>query len=289
MMRILFLLISVLFTFSPRAQAVVNGVLKNSQEHPAMALLALAKAPLSVEELGTTYSKDEIFKSKSLGICSGSFISDRIVLTAGHCISNESEASIPYLVIAKNEKYILIPAIQTVTDYVYENLAGVAEGNGCSPGPKPLPVTKTPDVALLLFPAGTSQHWLNTDFQYQAKINDSVEFYGFGTEYNPFDGSSMAAIVKDPKLRYGSSKVWRISPQRIGFVGTVMESFAADGDSGSAVLHNGKVVAVMSTVSERCETQFGEDYAILNTSSLLANSTVKSFVEKTLRQFSLIP
>ena len=41
-----------------------------------------------------------------------------------------------------------------------------------------------------------------------------------------------------------------------------------------------------STVSERCETELGEDYAILNTATLLSAPESKDFILKGLKHFA---
>lgn len=44
-------------------------------------------------------------------------------------------------------------------------------------------------------------------------------------------------------------------------------TWADSGDSGGPVLRNGKVIAILSTRHEKCETLYGEDYAIMNTAT----------------------
>ena len=272
-------ILAVLLTLGTlQAQAVVNGVAENANQHPEVALLILSKEKLPPNKLF-------ISSLAEYGICSGAFVSDRIAISAGHCLENEGAELFPYLATATGNGYVLTAPIATATDYAYEDLEGVTEEKVCSPGPKPLPVTKTPDISVLLFPAQTASKWFTISVTYSPKENDSVRYFGYGTNDNPFSGVG-GFLIKEPTLRSGSSEVWRTSAQRIGFVNEVSKPFAADGDSGGPVIVGDKLVGVMSTISERCKTQFGEDYAILNTSSLFSNEQAKAFLKKAIHKLN---
>ncbi len=280
MLRSLFtLFILASFLHVDSALAVVNGAVQANESHPEVTLLLLAKRKLLDTELTATSLSD-------FGVCSGAFISDRLVITAGHCFENDGHALYPYLAKKVGNSYNLTAPVASATEYIYEELSGVSEtSNGCSPGPKPLPQTKTPDIGLLLFPKNTSTLWFPAALNYQARKESKLSYFGFGTDQDPFSGIG-SFLTKTPELRTGSSEVWRISKQRIGFVATVNETFAADGDSGGPVLVDGHLVGVMSTVSERCETEFGEDYAILNTASVISSIEAQSFIKKALEKFN---
>lgn len=268
---------AILVIGSSSAQAVVNGTLEKAEAHPEVALLVLAKEKLSADKLFLKNLND-------YGVCTGGFVSDRLVISAGHCLESDGEQLFPYLATPKDGGFTLTAPVATATEYIYENLEGVpgTGNNVCAPGPKPLAHTKTPDVSLILFPAKTTNNWFTVDSSYVPKTKDRLKYFGYGTDQNPFAGFTMS---KNPLLRSGSSEVWRITTQRMGFVSDVMASFAADGDSGGPVTVNGKLVGVMSTISERCETQFGEDYAILNTATLLSDTQTRAFVKKALSHF----
>ena len=80
---------------------------------------------------------------------------------------------------------------------------------------------------------------------------------------------------KDYELHQFITSIAKVSSQRIGMIARGLSPFATDGDSGGPVFHDGKIIAVMSTVSEYCETEFGEDYGILNTATLLSGFRFK--------------
>lgn len=262
---------------SPSSKAIVNAPAMNSSLAPGVALLVLAKHQLQPQELFVKSLSD-------LGVCSGAFISDRLVITAGHCLKDESSPLFPYLAKSTKDGYQLTAPLATATDYVFENLENPKEPHICTPGPKPLPYTQTSDVALLLFKPETSAQWFAVESSYKPNHDDKLVFFGYGTDQSPFDGVG-SVIVKSPQLRMGSAEVWRYTSQRVGFVNYITSPFAADGDSGGPILFNGKIIAVLSTISERCETEFGEDYAILNTGSLLSDARTKQFFKKTLTYF----
>lgn len=138
--------------------------------------------------------------------------------------------------------------------YVSEERDGVSAVGGCSARLKPLPETKTLDLALILFPPQTSDRWFEINPSYVPAVGDKLVYFGFGSTIDPFTNSGVIGIRKSaPALRFSQSKVWRASQQRVGFVAPQHLAFAAEGDSGGPVLVDRKLVGVVSTLSERCE------------------------------------
>lgn len=277
--RMAFIMLSLIFS-SNVALAIVNGAELSEPQHPEISLLLMSSKKLKANEM-VRVSVDD-FES----VCSGSFISDQLVLTAGHCLTDGSKSLYPYLARKKGSAFHLTEPVSAASAYVSEERDGVSAVGGCSARLKPLPETKTLDLALILFPPQTSDRWFEINPSYVPAVGDKLVYFGFGSTIDPFTNSGAIGIRKSaPALRFSQSKVWRASQQRVGFVAPQHLAFAAEGDSGGPVLVDRKLVGVVSTLSERCESEWGHDYAMLNTSSLISTSEAKLFIEQALNKF----
>ncbi len=263
------------------ALAIVNGQNTDIQMRPEIGLLVSFDEPLNPTKLknyGDRYS------AQSLPVpnrCSGVFISDSKLLTAGHCVRS---ATGPVEVFLhrwdEKGKPFLLKSVSVLTPYVYENLKSpITYGPvpGCSPGLKPLPNSKTADLAVVEFPKGSSSKWVEVDPHYIPKLNDHYEYLGFGMTQNPYASQVIGTRPHTGDLNQGSGLLARFSDQRLELINFDSKPFAAEGDSGGPVFHAGKLIAILSTISTRCDTEFGEDYAIQNTATRLTPEILGSF------------
>ena len=256
-----------------KLHAVVKGKNISPLEKPEVGLLALydhpLKNPISLDNLPIPER------------CTGIFISDSLMLTAGHCVrrDNNQESNLYLYSWKVDGSFILISPLEIKTRYIYEELQVPDDKSnivpGCSVGQKPLPLTKTDDIALIVFPKGTSKAWVAIDPDYIPQKNDPIEFYGYSLNTHSFETASLLVMPTIKSLHKGESKIWRWNNQRLAMIALEIESFASDGDSGGPVIINGKLVAIISTISTKCDTEFGEDYAVQNTSTRLTKENLK--------------
>lgn len=232
------------------------------------------------------------------GRCTGVIISDRAVLTAGHCLLTNSEFSKRSLAVMRyNEDGELQREItknfisrfdpETILPDMYDP-NGSSEGYvpGCYQSPVAMMRTDFTDMGVLIFPAGTFDRWANLAVS-SPRAHEEVEFFGHGYRHNSFTNPMMLGDidhVSPETFATAKAHVWpQMNEQRFGFVTKQGGQWADHGDSGGPVFYKGKLVGLMSTVGEFCETPFGEDYAIINTvskvSSFLSELTPEELME----------
>lgn len=264
-------LIFCLLTMTLPAGAVVNGY---------------GIEPLQRPEVGFLVAYDQKISEngeENLPIperCTGVFISDYQMLTAGHCVRDaKGEKNLYLFKWDKNGRGYVVSPLRVTTNYIYEELIDPPTTGpvpGCSPGLKPIPKTQTEDIALIEFPRNTTTKWFPLNLNYQPQEKMWMEYYGFGITQNPYASQVLSNRPSDKDLHVGSSALWRWSEQRIVMLAPDTRSFAAPGDSGGPVLADGHVVAIMSTVGTKCDTEFGEDYAIQNSATRLSAEKLRA-------------
>lgn len=258
------------------ATAIVNGETKSEFDHPEIIRLILVP-------------KQESFNKDSLHYynrCSGVAISESIALTAGHCIFDEQQTFTPYLVRSTSfNQFEIIQSIDLKTEFEPEVIVPpVTTGPvpGCSLGIKPLFETKTLDITLLKFPKGTFKKFISLDTSYLYQLNATVELFGFGSKSNSFEAPLPMSPIRTEDLGYTQSKIMREGLNRLAIISSNLSGFADRGDSGGPIIANQKVIGILNTIEEKCETELGEDYAILNSFTFLSRPRVKDWIQKNL-------
>lgn len=215
--------------------------------------------------------------------CTGTIVSDHIVLTAGHCMPNKEQLKDYSLSIIRYNEKGQLERFNTKKFYSHydpdtpdseltmydQSHSSPGYVPGCYAPPVALPHTKATDIAAVILPKGTFKQWAQIDTA-PVVTNDEVSFYGYGLKTNSFTGSIFegSTDITDHDLSRGDAHVWeRENEQRISFVTKESGHFADSGDSGGPVMRDGKLVAVLSTVDQKCETPYGSDYAIVNTAT----------------------
>jgi len=260
--KIIFVL--VLISAISKSYAVVNG--QNASQY-SQAIVQIVVSPQAIAQLEVT--EQQLKKSE---ICTGSFVSTSQILTAGHCVFNElGKKQFLYLVLEQKEshKFILKELSLLKSSWQPEDVEQKIEpGAICSKPGIPLFKTRTKDIAILEVKNHRHAQWLKVSKQ-KPSIGQKIVFAGYGLKRNPFEGVQGLGLMNDLKLTFGENVIREVNTQRFSFKADIMKAFAADGDSGSPVLLNGEIIGVMSTVNEHCETDFGEDYGILNTATVV--------------------
>lgn len=272
-----FVLICAIF-FSQKSFAIINGKEMSPLEKPEVIRLLL----FTTDDSGKVDPNLE-------DSCSGVAISDSLVLTAGHCVAKADHSGNYKLALhrfLKNGIPEVIFATNAYTEYIPEDLQKLIDEQnkgaivpGCVAKAKPIIETKTPDIALVRFPSNTFSKWANINATKHLDVNDSVQFYGYGIV---FEGMPTMPEPSMLDFREGTNIIWRTSEQRIAFISPHHESIAQHGDSGAPVFNNGELVALVSSVEEKCETQYGDDYAIMNTATILSSEQAHSFLNTAL-------
>lgn len=244
--------------------AVVNGQEGSLYESIIVRIVVSAQAAQKSE-----MTLQELKKSE---ICTGTFVSSNQILTAGHCVFNSLEKKqFLYLAVEQKEKnkFILKKLNLLKSQWQPEEVEQKIEpGSICVKPGMPLFRTKTKDIAILESPNFRSRHWLTISNK-RPYVGQKILFAGYGIKRNPFEGVQGLGLMNDLKLTFGENVVREVNSQRFSFKADIMKAFAADGDSGSPIIADDKIIGVMSTVSEHCESEFGEDYGILNTATLV--------------------
>ncbi|MES2770026.1 MAG: trypsin-like serine protease [Bdellovibrionota bacterium] len=267
-----------------KSQAIVNGKELLNSQRPEVVRLILYK------------DKDSLLDQVDNGRCTGTAISDSLVLTAGHCVTGnfneEKNNTIVLHRFKENKTEEIISVLQSYTEFIPEDLQKIKDEQnkhgkttpGCSPGEKPMVLTKTPDLALLKFPNKTFRTWAQINFQKIHSAGDSIEFLGYGMTASSFEVSIPFSDPQPNDLRLGKSKIWRTGEKRFAIISQYLDPIGDIGDSGAPVFDNGQVTAVLSTLETKCETEYGEDYAIMNTAVALSSIEAIKFFSKALNK-----
>lgn len=269
------------------ADAIVHGSLEVSADHPEVVRLLISEAPQApaAARLRLFPNSVEMGSMIELSRCSGVVISDSQVLTAGHCVvdvDNKLSAVVLATVEENDGSFRFVEALKVVTPYRHETFPDEdpsAPVPGCSARMKPVVQSATPDLAIVRFAVGTFYKKAEINLLYAPEIPDAVEFFGFGSHDSSFSLQSPTLPLKSDDLRRASNQIWRFNSQRLSFLATGNQNFADQGDSGGPVFVRGKLVGILSTESEKCETELGSDYGIQNTAMRLSDPTSREFLQ----------
>lgn len=261
-------LFAILLVCIQKSHAIPNGQTLNSLEHPEIVRLLM-------------YKQNEEKLLVQSDTCSGVAISNFLVLTAGHCVTgknNEGVKSVALHRFTSENKVEIILADSAYTEYIPEDLQKAKDEQnegavvpGCVPRPKPILQTKTPDLAIIKFPNNTFKKWAQIDLAAVLNTGDDIEYFGYGVKTSSLVSAMPPMDPQPDDLRSAANKIWRTTEKRSAIIAPPMEAFADQGDSGAPVFHDGAVVGVMSTMDEKCETAYGDDYALMNTITNLSS------------------
>lgn len=206
------------------------------------------------------------------GICTGTFVSDSIALTAAHCVNNgkpdddgKVDMEIHYVQNGGernlDKKNRLAKAVAA-----YQYKAWQASGGGVN----------ARDLGVVVFPAGTAKHWA-TIASRKPTVGDDFVIVGYGL--NELMDFGANAGVK----RMGKNKILKVEAGFIRFEGTPrnldadgINSASASGDSGGPLFVNGELVGTTSGGGVRGNVK-ASNYVDLTTDS--SREFLKKFVD----------
>lgn len=261
-----------IFLLSSYSLAIHRGESLNDHEKPE--IWRLYAVPF-----GTIIDTPQDLITHSLEWCTAVAISNSQALSAAHCVYNLDQKSHYDVwlfqvgafsnpikvdkILSGNYKGSLEPAsYDPQTRYHPDYIPG------CRPGPVPLLNSQEPDLALLEFANGTFLTWSEINYEYHPKIGDEVEFWGHGERNNSLIGSSrLRANITEESLSRAKTKIESFNLQRLGFSSPLLSKWADIGDSGGPVYYKNQLIAILSTMEEKCESETGHDYSILNTAT----------------------
>lgn len=281
-----------LFLFHISSFAIYKGIELENRLRPEVIQIFIAATPEQIPSTASTWTTSELLQLRH---CTGVAISDHTLLTTAHCLvflsDNPAQHTIDNaelensrdvyilenlspLKVKKNIK--LTSFLNTKIDKVFipQNqtqsvVAGCSENN-----PKEF-FTKTPDIAQIEFAPNTFKVWAQIDFNYVPKLNQELEVFGYGFKLNSFVTSYFYFNLTERDLAYFKTKIWRINSQRASILAQAIGPFADEGDEGGPVFYNNKLVALVSSTDEKCESELGDDYGIRNTLSFITSKTLK--------------
>jgi len=259
----------ILFLLTPNAIAVVNGEIHLAHEKPeVLRTFQFLHDPMDSIQAQNLHR----FSRESESQCTAVAISHFQAITAGHCVLDEKGN--PYqtwlLNWKEDQSWSALKALKFQSHYVYQDLSPEPLGKttvpGCSKDIKvKVPLSKTKDLALLTFPAKTFSKWSKIGSPADVKIGSTLQIFGYGIHHDTTNsGNFISRTPKVDDLRSFTSKVKRMNSQRWAITAHAASSFAEAGDSGAPAFFNDRLVGLVSTVQPKCETEFGEDFEIMN-------------------------
>lgn len=222
----------------------------------------------SVVKIVTLDAKGDIYSS-----CTGVFITDSVVLTAGHCVIGSPRICLH--AVGNEALASRVCTSQSYTEAV-EDEADKEDGSYL-------------DLGLVKFPAGTAPEVAAINFSPDLTIGRALSFVGYGTIYESFVDMA-AAIIDGPDVVHkniGISSVDSVDTNFISLFQQETGTFADNGDSGSPVFADGKVIGIMVTayrdehVNPHPET--GSLYGVYNQIVRLDTPRAQSFLSKNVK------
>jgi len=182
------------------------------------------------------------YQDGSEGGCTGTFLGDNVVLTASHCTENTATGNME---LADGTKAVAMVEGWTVEDKKEDQAATENGGENELSWAKHLN-RKSRDIAVLIFPSGTSSSWRNIA-PTPPKVGDTITIAGYGkTSFNQDDSP-------DGNVRYGSNRIDFLKDGLLIFESAAgthptagQDSTNGQGDSGGPVLYEEGVVGVIS-------------------------------------------
>jgi len=182
------------------------------------------------------------YQDGSEGGCTGTFLGDNVVLTASHCTENTATGSVE---LADGTKAVAMVRGWTVEDKK-EDQAATENGVEFELSWAKHLNRKSRDIAVLIFPSGTSSSWRNIA-PTPPKVGDTITIAGYGkTSFNQDDSP-------DGNVRYGSNRIDFLKDGLLIFESAAgthptagQDSTNGQGDSGGPVLYEEGVVGVIS-------------------------------------------
>ncbi len=259
----------IFFLITPQALAVVNGKTHSAFDKPeVLRTFQFLKDPKdSIQSQNLNH-----FMRESESQCSAVAISHFQAITAGHCVLDEKGQPFQTWLLKWKDanSWTALKALKFQSSYVFQDLSPKPLGKttvpGCSKDIKvQVPLSQTKDLAILTFPAKTFSHWAKIGSPADVKIGSTLQIYGYGSHTDKTNGGSfLSTTPKIDDLRSFTSKVKRMNWQRWAIMADAVSAFADEGDSGAPAFFDDKLVGLVSTVQPKCETEFGEDYEIMN-------------------------
>lgn len=175
------------------------------------------------------------------GSCTGTFLGDNAVLTASHCTENTATGNVE---LPDGTKAVAMVRGWTVEDKK-EDQAATENGSGTELSNAQYFDRTSRDIAVLIFPSGTSSSWRNIAPN-PPKVGDTIMIAGYGD-------TSFQNDNNDGNVRYGSNRIDFLKDGLLIFESAAgthptagQDSTNGHGDSGGPVLYEEGVVGVIS-------------------------------------------
>lgn len=184
-----------------------------------------------------------LYDAKMGGICTGTFVSDDTVISAGHCTMSgkiDAEGNVAGKLLLINARNIQAGDVEVLAESVSAVRNPLWDKNGKN-------VNKF-DLSVIKFPKGTAKA-VSPLATVKPKVNDQFVIVGFGLNQSKALWDSSTAGVK----RVGANFVQAVTGGFIQFKGLSStttadgtESSASSGDSGGPLFINGKLAGITS-------------------------------------------
>lgn len=251
-----------------KSLAIVNG--RASDQHRSVALLL----------------RERISDGKrEVAICTGTFIGDNALITAGHCIDDSPNGGVVALIVDSYDTAVVnteagfeqarqrgVTALQVFHHGLTHNELISSKGEAMN-------LDKTNlDLAVVLFPNGTSKY-ASPLAEVGVKQGDKGLIVGFGqASFSPSERSTHAkkregdVVVAGPQTGVGLISLY--SRDLSGKLGTAYAS-SASGDSGGPLFVNGTLAGVSSSSGD-----FGGDYGHVSVYVDMTSKESKELIQR---------